>query len=147
MRVDSLGPVLLGVAAIVGAIVAAVTGIRGLRQTGRAQTAAGVVATRVQALAELEAVAGRLQLEVARLEALNDRDRARYERALAEKQAELDTQSARCADQIRLVAEAMETLRTVVTDEIAKASAATAIQTATDHAAGHARHPRRGNRP
>lgn len=146
MSLSVLGPILLGAAGLIGALSAAVTGIRGLRQTGRAQSAASLLAERVQALSELESVVTRLRDEITRLEGLNDRDRSRHERALAEKQVELDESQARCTQQIRLVTEAMETLRAVVVDEIARAAATSAIQDAADHAAEHAlrrrpRHP------
>lgn len=138
MTLAVLGPILLGAAGIIGALSAAVTGIRGLRQTGRTQSAASLLAERVQALTELESVVTRLRDEITRLEGLNDRDRSRHERALAEKQVELDETQTRCTQQIRLVTEAMETLRSVVVDEIARAAATTAIQDAAGHAAEHA---------
>lgn len=140
MKAEILGPLLLGIAGVVGAVAAAVTGIRGLRQTGRTQLAAGLLADRVQALAELEAVVTRLRDEVGRLEDLNDRDRTRYDRLLAEKQADIDGIADRCTQQIGLVVEAMETLRAVVTDEIARAAATTAIDTARQHIAEHPPH-------
>jgi hypothetical protein len=141
VNLSTLGPLLLGAAGLIGALSAAVTGIRGLRQTGRTQSAATLLAERVQALTELESVVTRLRDEITRLEGLNDRDRLRHERALAETQVELDEQAGRCARQIRLVVEAMETLRSVVVDEIARAAASTAIQRANGHAAEHALRP------
>lgn len=143
MNLSVLGPILLGAAGLVGALSAAVTGIRGLRQTGRTQGAATLLAQRVNALSELESVVTRLRDEVTRLEGLNDRDRVRHERALAEKQVELDESQARCTQQIRLVTEAMETLRAVVVDEIARAAATNAITDAAGHAAEHALRKRR----
>lgn len=140
MTSDGVAPLLLGVAGVLGAITAAVTGIRGLRQSGRAQAAASVVGQRVQALAELEAVVTGLREEITRLESTNDRDRARYDRSLAGKQAELDRQASLCTDQIRLVIEAMDVLRSVVTDEIARASAASAVLGAAQHV--REQHPR-----
>lgn len=137
MNLSVLGPILLGAAGLVGALSAAVTGIRGLRQTGRTQSAAALLAERVQALTELETVVTRLRDEITRLENLNDRDRTRHERALAEMQVELNETQTRCATQIRLVTEAMETLRSVVVDEIARAAATTAIRKASGHAAEH----------
>lgn len=137
MNLSQWGPILLGVAGIIGAISAGITGWRGLRQSGRTQTAAGILAERVQALAELEAVVGRLNTEVQRLSDLNDRDRARHARELTEVRRELSEQVTACTRQMRLVTEALDTLSTVVTDEIARAAAITASGLAHEHVADH----------
>lgn len=128
--IASFAPALVPAATIVVGLLAFIGGKRANRVEESQQQARNRIDERVQVLAELQAVNKGLSEENARLRAnaSTDADRHRHDRGLSD---------ADCRRQIEALAAAIDTLRTIVLDEVAKSAALSAVSAARQHLERH----------
>lgn len=139
-----VGQLLLGLAAIVGAIFGAWNGLKAWQNTRESTRAAQELAERVQDLSHHESIITRQEAEINRLVGLirMSRDEWSTERAelleqLGTARHELEQQLAACRRAISATVDAMTTLQSVVGSEVARSAAASAITAADAHLNGH----------
>jgi F0F1-type ATP synthase membrane subunit b/b' len=130
VEIASFAPALVPLATIVVGLLAFIGGKRANRVEESQQQARNRIDERVQVLAELQAVNQGLVTENTRLRgnAATDADRNRDDRGRSD---------ADCRRQIETLVGAIETLRTVVLDEVAKSAALGTVSAARQHLEKH----------
>jgi predicted nuclease with TOPRIM domain len=136
-QLTSYAPVLVPVATLFTGWLAYLGVKRGSRIEDSQQRARNKLDERVQTLNELNALSERLEAENARLRDSRDGEAARHRTELDRLDAHHQAAEDRCRRQVERLLQELETLRSVVTSEIAKAAAANAAGDAAAHVELH----------